>query len=154
MLGLLIPDASTGKTLLGFDADHLARSRDARRRPVDRSVLGALVSYLRPAAVPVHAGPAGDVARSPTPVTAGCATRRGVRGPFRHHRQIALFLLARMLYADGLGAVFAFGGIYAASVFGWGASELGLFGIILTVAGTVGAALRRRCSTIASAPST
>ena len=58
----------------------------------------------------------------------------------RHHRTVALFLLARMLYADGLGAVFAFGGIYAASVFGWGATELGLFGILLTVAGTVGAA--------------
>ena len=42
-----------------------------------------------------------------------------------------------MLYADGLGAVFAFGGIYAASVFRWGASELGLFGIILTLAGTI-----------------
>ena len=46
-----------------------------------------------------------------------------------------------MLYADGLGAVFAFGGIYAGTVFGWGATELGLFGIILTIAGTIGAAL-------------
>jgi UMF1 family MFS transporter len=45
-----------------------------------------------------------------------------------------------MLYADGLGAVFAFGGIYAASVFGWGATELGLFGMVLTTAGTIGAA--------------
>ena len=48
-----------------------------------------------------------------------------------------------MLYADGLGAVFAFGGIYAATVFGWGATELGLFGIILTIAGTFGARARR-----------
>jgi UMF1 family MFS transporter len=31
-----------------------------------------------------------------------------------------------------------FGGIYAASVFGWGAFELGLFGIVLTIAGAVG----------------
>ena len=46
-----------------------------------------------------------------------------------------------MLYADGLGAIFAFGGIYAATVFGWGATELGLFGIILTVSGTIGAVL-------------
>ncbi len=59
----------------------------------------------------------------------------------RNHAQVALFLLARMLYADGLGAVFAFGGIYAATVFGWGATELGLFGIVLTIAGTIGAAL-------------
>jgi UMF1 family MFS transporter len=37
--------------------------------------------------------------------------------------------------------VFAFGGIYAGSVFRWGATELGLFGIVLTIAGTIGAAL-------------
>jgi UMF1 family MFS transporter len=66
---------------------------------------------------------------------------RSVKDLVRDHAQVALFLLARMLYADGLGAIFAFGGIYAATVFGWGATELGLFGIILTLAGTVGAAL-------------
>src|SRR5262249_7125162 len=49
--------------------------------------------------------------------------------------------LARMLYADGLGAVFAFGGIYAGTVFGWGALELGVFGIVLIVAGTFGCLL-------------
>jgi UMF1 family MFS transporter len=65
---------------------------------------------------------------------------RAVRDLMANHSAIALFLLARMLYADGLGAVFAFGGIYAASVFGWGATELGLFGIVLTIAGTIGAA--------------
>ncbi len=69
------------------------------------------------------------------------APRREVRHLIRDHAQVALFLLARMLYADGLGAIFAFGGIYAATVFGWGATELGLFGIILTISGTLGAAL-------------
>ena len=75
-------------------------------------------------------------------VRAGLAQlARSVKELVRHHGQIALFLLARMLYADGLGAVFAFGGIYAATVFGWGAVELGLFGIILTIAGTFGAVM-------------
>jgi UMF1 family MFS transporter len=50
-----------------------------------------------------------------------------------------LFLVARMLYSDGLAAIFAFGGIYGAAVFGWGALELGLFGIALTLAGVFGA---------------
>jgi len=50
-----------------------------------------------------------------------------------------LFLIARMLYADGLAAIFAFGGIYGAAVFGWGALELGLFGIVLTLTGVFGA---------------
>ena len=75
-------------------------------------------------------------------VSAGLAQLvRSVKDLVRHHGQVALFLLARMLYADGLGAVFAFGGIYAATVFGWGATELGLFGIVLTIAGTIGAVL-------------
>jgi UMF1 family MFS transporter len=55
------------------------------------------------------------------------------------NRDMLLFLVARMLYSDGLAAIFAFGGIYGASVFGWGAMELGLFGIVLTIAGVFGA---------------
>jgi UMF1 family MFS transporter len=52
---------------------------------------------------------------------------------------MALFLLANMIYADGLGALFAFGGIYAAGTFGWGTIEIGVFGILLTITGTIGA---------------
>ena len=40
--------------------------------------------------------------------------------------------------------LFAFGGIYAAGTFGWGTIEIGLFGIFLTVTGTVGAYLGGR----------
>lgn len=32
---------------------------------------------------------------------------------------LLIFLIARMIYTDGLTAIFAFGGIYGASVFGW-----------------------------------
>jgi UMF1 family MFS transporter len=52
---------------------------------------------------------------------------------------LLIFLLARMLYTDGLSAIFAFGGIYGASVFGWGPLELGMFGIVLTLVGAFGA---------------
>jgi MFS transporter, UMF1 family len=52
---------------------------------------------------------------------------------------LLIFLLARMLYTDGLTAIFAFGGIYGASVFGWGPLELGIFGIVLTLVGAFGA---------------
>lgn len=59
----------------------------------------------------------------------------------RARPSIVRFLVARMLYVDGLGAIFAFGGIYAAAVFGWTATALGVFGIVLTVAGGIGAGL-------------
>lgn len=52
---------------------------------------------------------------------------------------LMIFLIARMLFTDGLTAIFAFGGIYGASVFGWGPLELGIFGIILTLIGAFGA---------------
>jgi UMF1 family MFS transporter len=55
------------------------------------------------------------------------------------NRDILLFLAARMIYTDGLTAIFTFGGIYGAAVFGWGPLELGLFGIILTLIGAFGA---------------
>ena len=56
-----------------------------------------------------------------------------------HYRNVALFLVARMLYIDGLFAIFAFGGIYAQGIFGWDTTRLGIFGIILLVFAAVGA---------------
>lgn len=64
------------------------------------------------------------------------------------HRNIVRFLVARMIYADGLVALFAFGGVYAASVFGWGITELGLFGILLTMTGLAGALIGGRLDDI------
>lgn len=54
---------------------------------------------------------------------------------------IMLFLIARALYTDGLTAIFVFGGIYGTTVFDWGLTERGLFGIMLITAGIVGAAI-------------
>jgi UMF1 family MFS transporter len=44
-----------------------------------------------------------------------------------------------MIYANGLGALFAFGGIYAAGNFGWTTIEIGVFGILITIAASAGA---------------
>jgi UMF1 family MFS transporter len=57
----------------------------------------------------------------------------------RQYREIMLFLIAYLLFIDGLQAIFSFGGIYALNVFGWQSMQLALFGIILAVAGGVGA---------------
>ena len=50
------------------------------------------------------------------------------------------FLVARMLYTDGLNTLFAFGGIFAAGTFGMGAREVLLLGIALNVTAGIGAA--------------
>jgi UMF1 family MFS transporter len=54
-------------------------------------------------------------------------------------KSMAAFLLANMIYTDGLVSLFAFGGIYAAGTFGWNTIEIGTFGILLAIAGTLGA---------------
>jgi UMF1 family MFS transporter len=58
----------------------------------------------------------------------------------RKYRHTVRFLLARLLYNDGLVTVFAFGGIYAAGTFGFAFEEVLLFGIIINVGAGLGAA--------------
>ena len=138
--GLVVADPNTGKTLLGLQPliplDPATREGDRLIGPF--SAAWYLV-FVLPLFLFTPDRP--DKAPEGSAVRAGLSQLvRAVKDLVANHGAIALFLLARMLYADGLGAVFAFGGIYAATVFGWGATELGLFGIVLTVAGTIGAA--------------
>jgi UMF1 family MFS transporter len=139
--GLLVADPATGKTLLGLPPlvplDPGTREGDRLVGPFSAIWYLVFVLPLFLFTPDRRAAPL-----QPRAVTAGLTQLvRSVKDLVRDDAQVALFLLARMLYADGLGAVFAFGGIYAATVFGWGATELGLFGIVLTLAGTIGAAL-------------
>ena len=87
-------------------------------------------------------GPARSV---PGGVPAGQAIRQGLATLFAtlrglpRHGQIGRFLLARMIYTDGLNTLFAFGGIYAAGTFGMSFEEILKFGILLNVAAGLGA---------------
>jgi MFS transporter, UMF1 family len=139
-LGFLAASPETGKTLLGlvpaFGLDAASREGDRASGPLSAFwfVLFVLPMFLltpdRPKAMSLDRA-----------VTAGLAelklTLRSLARPDR--RPLATFLLANMIYADALAALFAFGGIYAAGVFGWGTIEIGIFGILLTVTGTLGA---------------
>jgi UMF1 family MFS transporter len=60
-------------------------------------------------------------------------------GELPQRKSMAAFLLANMIYTDGLVSLFAFGGIYAAGTFGWHTIQIGTFGILLAIAGTFGA---------------
>ena len=76
---------------------------------------------------------------------AAVAVRQGLeqlRGTFANlgrYRSIARFLIARMIYIDGLNTLFAFGGIYAAGTFGMELAEVIQFGILLNVTAGLGA---------------
>jgi UMF1 family MFS transporter len=56
----------------------------------------------------------------------------------RHYRNVGAYLLARLFFNDGMTAVLTFGGIYAASTFNWGAIEMMLYGIELSIFAVIG----------------
>ena len=58
----------------------------------------------------------------------------------REFADIARYLLARMIYTDGLNTLFAFGGIYAAGTFGMETAEVIQFGIAINLTAGLGAA--------------
>ena len=57
----------------------------------------------------------------------------------RDYRQIVRLLVARLFYNDGLVTIFAMGGIFAATAYGFTETEILLFGIVLNVAAGLGA---------------
>ncbi len=57
----------------------------------------------------------------------------------KKYRQVFRFLLARLIYNDGLITIFAFGGIYAAGTFGFSFQEIMMFGIVLNITAGLGA---------------
>ena len=57
----------------------------------------------------------------------------------RDYPQIWRYLLARMLFTDGINTLFAFGGMFAAGTFGMAVSEVIVFGLILNVTAGLGA---------------
>ncbi len=73
-------------------------------------------------------------------IRTGLATLAGTLRHLRRFRNVAYFLVARMIYTDGLNTLFAFGGIYAAGSFGMTFDEILVFGILLNIAAGLGAA--------------
>jgi UMF1 family MFS transporter len=137
-LAFLSTNPETGRTLLGylpaFGLDTAAREGDRAMGPLTAIWFVVFVTPLflfTPDGKARHRlGPA--IAQG---LQAFLATVRAAR----RHRDLWFFLLANMIYTDGLIALFAFGGIYGAGTFGWQTIHLGLFGILLTITGTIGA---------------
>jgi UMF1 family MFS transporter len=67
------------------------------------------------------------------------AQLRRTLAEIRKHRQTVRFLVARLIYNDGLVTIFAFGGIYAAETFGFELEEVLLFGIVINLFAGAGA---------------
>jgi MFS transporter, UMF1 family len=137
-LAFLSTNPETGRTLLGylpaFGLDTAAREGDRATGPLTAIWFVVFV-------MPLFLFTPDSAARH----RLGPAIKHGLRAladtvrTAKRHRDLWFFLLANMIYTDGLIALIAFGGIYGAGTFGWHAIELGLFGILLTITGTIGA---------------
>ncbi|MBK79844.1 MAG: MFS transporter [Gammaproteobacteria bacterium] len=57
----------------------------------------------------------------------------------RHFSNIAIYLLSRMLFIDGMVGVMTFGGVYASGTFGWGSTALLIFGLCTSASAMLGA---------------
>ena len=72
-------------------------------------------------------------------VRSGLGTLAATLGHLRRHRQVAIYLVAHMIYTDGLNTLFAIGGIYVAITFGMDFGEILVFGIAMNVSAAAGA---------------
>jgi UMF1 family MFS transporter len=72
-------------------------------------------------------------------IRGGLATLKVSLGRLAAQKNILRFLIAQMLYADALVAIFAIGGIYAAGAFGMTIAEVTGFAILLNVTAGLGA---------------
>ena len=63
----------------------------------------------------------------------------GTLREIRQHKETVKFLIARLVYNDGLVTIFAFGGIYAAGTFGFTVEQVLVFGIVINLAAGAGA---------------
>ncbi|HMN88092.1 MAG TPA: MFS transporter [Bauldia sp.] len=138
VLGFLAGSPETGKTLFGlaplFGLDPATGAGDRAAGPL--SALWYVV-FVLPLFLFTPDG--ARRLRLGAAIREGLGSLRATVVGLRDHRNTARYLLANMIYTDGFAALVVFGGIYAAGTFGWSAMELGLFGILLTVTGTIGA---------------
>src|SRR6202163_653284 len=138
VLGFLAADPDTGRTLFGFvplfGLDPLTHQGDRITGPLTGIwfIVFVLPMFLLTPDYPAKRR-LGEALRE------GLIDLRQTLGELPQRRSLAAFLLANMIYTDGLVSLFAFGGIYAAGTFGWQTIQIGSFGILLAIAGTLGA---------------
>jgi MFS transporter, UMF1 family len=137
VLGFLAANPESGRTLFGltplFGLDPAAHEGDRISGPLTGIwfVIFVLPMFLFTPDYPARHR-LGDALRE------GLADLKQTLRSLPRQRSLAIFLIANMIYTDGLISLYAFGGIYAAGMFGWNTIQLGSFGIILAVAGTFG----------------
>jgi UMF1 family MFS transporter len=143
VLGFLAANPDTGRTLFGlmplFGLDPVTHAGDRISGPLTGIwfIIFVLPMFLLtpdyPAKLPVRGA-----------LRVGLTELKQTLAELPKQKSLATFLLANMIYTDGLVSLFSFGGIYAAGTFGWHTIQIGTFGIVAAIAGVFGAWLGGR----------
>ncbi|MCB1387499.1 MAG: MFS transporter [Nitratireductor sp.] len=132
VVGFLAASPDSGKTFLGLDP---LFGLDPATAEGDRAVGPLSAIWYALFVLPMFFFTPDSTARR----RMGEAVRSGIRelkstfGEARRRKGIFQFLVARMVYQDGVNALLALGGAFAATMFAWQTAEIGLFGIILNI---------------------
>ena len=130
VLGFLAANPDTGRTLFGltplFGLDPVTHQGDRITGPLTGIwfIIFVLPMFLLTPDYPAKR-PVREALRE------GLSELKRTLGELPKQKSLATFLLANMIYTDGLVSLFAFGGIYAAGTFGWHTIQIGTFGILL-----------------------
>ena len=138
MILLVIPRGSENLTmlgtpsLLGFDAASFEGERFSGPFAALWYVVFVIPLFLFTPDVPHRLG-------LKDAVQAGLKQLKQTFAMWRDYKNVFTFLAASMIYRDALVGVFALGGIVGAAVFDWPITTVGIYGIILSVSGAIGA---------------
>ncbi|MBP0616712.1 MFS transporter [Jiella sp. KSK16Y-1] len=131
-LAFLAGSKETGLTLLGlppaFGLD--PATGEGARATAPLAALWYLV-FILPMFLLTPDRPRGE--KVTAAVRQGLGDLKATFREIRQRRPLLQFLIARMIYQDGVNALVVLGGAFAAGMFGWTLTESGLFGIILNV---------------------
>ncbi|MCA1441896.1 MFS transporter [Ensifer sp. IC4062] len=133
VVALIAGNPATGKTALGIDPIFgldPATGEDARiTGPISAAwylIFVLPMFFFTP-----------DATRAAVPlcraVSVGLSELQGTLGELKQRPGILRFLVARMIFQDGVNGLLALGGTFAAGMFAWQTMELGIYGIILNV---------------------
>ena len=143
ILALMSANPETGKTLLGLDP---VLGLDAASNEGDRASGPFSAIWYLVFIIPMFLFTPDKVSVTGT----GSKLKKGLANLLETIRSLprrpslSSFLLSSMLYRDGLNALYAFGGIYAATVLGLSIVQVGVFGILAAFTGAIGAFLGGR----------
>jgi len=138
ILGFMSADPTSGKTLLGLDPIFGldAASNEGDRASGPFSAIWYLIFVIP---MFLFTPDKGAVAKTGSKLSKGLSNLWTTLKSLPKRPSLSSFLISSMLYRDGLNALYAFGGIYAATVLGLSIIQVGVFGILAAFTGAIGA---------------